>query len=45
MTFTIIVLSLFPNICELEKTHHLIVAKCGCVNKLVSDIVYLGQIT
>lgn len=44
MAFIIIALSLFHDTHELEKTQHLVVANCGCVNKLVGDIVNLAQI-
>jgi hypothetical protein len=44
MAFTNIALSLFHHTPELEKTHHLVVTECGCVNKLVDGVVNLVQI-
>ena len=44
MPFTPMPLSIFRNTRELKKTHHFIVAKCQCMNELVSGVVYLAQI-
>ena len=44
MPFTPMLLHLFCNTRKLKKSHHLIVAKCRCMNELVSGIVNLAQI-
>lgn len=37
-------LNLFRHTRKLKKTHDLVVAECGCVNKHVGDVVNLEQI-
>ena len=44
MLVTIMALSLFYHTHKLKKRHHLIVDKCGCMNKFVGGIVNLAQI-
>jgi hypothetical protein len=44
MAFTITPLSLFRYTCELEKTHHLIVTNCGCMNKLKLLLVVVSTL-
>ena len=43
LPFTPMPLSLFRNTYKLKKTHHLIVAKCWCMNELIITVVNLAQ--